>query len=154
MAAKKTKSRTTKSSKKPVSKAKKTVSRSKTTTKVKGKAKTSAKPKALKIAVGAKPFTKSQFVSTIAEHTDLGRKDITNVMNVISEIIAAHIKKRGPAAFSWPGLFKMKTVTKPATKAREGTNPFTGEKMMFKAKPASRKVKILPLKQLKEMASS
>lgn len=146
MAAKKAKSQTTKA-KKPVGKAKKAVTGSKSKAVAK-------KPQALKISVGNKPFTKSEFVSTIAEHTELNRKEITNVMNVISEIIAAHVKKRGPAAFSWPGLFKMKTVTKPATKAREGTNPFTGEKMMFKAKPASRKVKILPLKQLKEMASN
>ena len=42
---------------------------------------------------------------------------------------------------------------KPATKAREGVNPFTGEKMMFKAKPASRKVRALPLKSLKSMVN-
>ncbi|MES2213040.1 MAG: HU family DNA-binding protein [Pseudomonadota bacterium] len=107
-----------------------------------------------KIAVGDKPFTKSQFVSTIAEQTGLARKDVSSVLGVISEIIAAHIKKRGPASFAWPGIMKMKVINKPATKARQGTNPFTGETMMFKAKPASRKVKILPLKQLKEMASS
>jgi len=46
---------------------------------------------------------------------------------------------------------KIKTVKKEATKARKGTNPFTGEEMMFKAKPASTSVKILPLKALKEM---
>ena len=61
------------------------------------------------------------------------------------------MKKRGPNAFSWPGIMKMKVVMKPARKARKGINPFTGEPTVFKAKPASRKVKILPLKQLKEM---
>jgi Bacterial DNA-binding protein len=42
---------------------------------------------------------------------------------------------------------------KPATKAREGINPFTGEKMMFKAKPASKKVRAMPLKNLKAMVN-
>jgi hypothetical protein len=47
----------------------------------------------------------------------------------------------------------MKVVKKPATKAREGINPFTGEKMMFKAKPASKKVRVMPLKNLKNMVN-
>lgn len=105
------------------------------------------------IAVGDKPYTKSQFIATIAEQTGIARKDVTNVLGVVSNIIAAHLNKSGPAVFSWPGIFKMKVVKKPATKARKGINPFTGEPTTFKAKPASRKVKILPLKQLKEMAS-
>jgi nucleoid DNA-binding protein len=51
-----------------------------------------------------------------------------------------------------PGLFKIQTVRKPATKARKGINPFTGEETVFKAKPARTVVKIRPLKKLKEMA--
>ena len=53
--------------------------------------------------------------------------------------------------FSVPGLFKIKVRKKPATKARKGINPFTGEETMFKAKPASKVVKVLPLKNLKDM---
>jgi DNA-binding protein HU-beta len=60
---------------------------------------------------------------------------------------------RGNGLFTLPGLLKLKVVKKPATKAREGVNPFTGEKMMFKAKPASRKVRALPLKSLKSMVN-
>ena len=146
--------------------AKKSVSKSKITTKrvapkkvapkkvVKKVAPKAVKPAAPKnVVVGAKPFTKSQLVSTISEQTGISRKDATNVLGAVSKVIGAHLGKNGPAVFSWPGLFKMKIVKKPATKARKGTNPFTGEPTVFKAKPASRKVKILPLKQLKEMAS-
>ena len=117
------------------------------------KASAAKAPAARNIAVGDKPYTKSQFVATIAEQTGVARKDVTNMLGVVSNIIAAHLSKNGPAVFSWPGIFKMKVVKKPATKARKGINPFTGEPTTFKAKPASRKVKILPLKQLKEMAS-
>ena len=46
---------------------------------------------------------------------------------------------------------KIKVVRKPATKSRKGTNPFTGEAMIFKAKPARKVVKVLALKGLKEM---
>ena len=49
------------------------------------------------------------------------------------------------------GLFKVKVVKKPATKAREGINPFTGEPTIFKAKPARKVVKVLALKGLKDM---
>ncbi|MCC6171207.1 MAG: HU family DNA-binding protein, partial [Gammaproteobacteria bacterium] len=55
--------------------------------------------------------------------------------------------------FTLPGLLKLKVVKKPATKAREGINPFTGEKMTFKAKPASRKVRAMPLKNLKNFVN-
>jgi nucleoid DNA-binding protein len=53
--------------------------------------------------------------------------------------------------FTVPGLMKITVQKKPATKARKGTNPFTGEAMMFKAKPARKVVKVRALKKLKEM---
>ena len=72
------------------------------------------------------------------------------------ESLSGVIKKslRGNGLFTLPGLLKLKVVKKPATKAREGINPFTGEKMTFKAKPASKKVRVLPLKSLKAMVNS
>ncbi len=69
----------------------------------------------------------------------------------LNGIVKKSLKQSG--LFTLPGLLKMKVVKKPATKAREGTNPFTGEKMTFKAKPASKKVRIAALKSLKEMVN-
>jgi hypothetical protein len=46
---------------------------------------------------------------------------------------------------------KLVVQRKPATKARRGINPFTGEETIFKAKPARNVVKIRPLKNLKDM---
>ena len=62
------------------------------------------------------------------------------------------MKKGAAGEFTVPGLMKLQVKSKPATKARKGVNPFTGEEMMFKAKPARRTVKVRPLKKLKEMA--
>ncbi|HWM27396.1 MAG TPA: HU family DNA-binding protein, partial [Woeseiaceae bacterium] len=59
--------------------------------------------------------------------------------------------KRGPGVCNIPGLAKVVVQRKPATKARKGVNPFTGEEMMFKAKPASKTVKVAALKGLKDM---
>jgi nucleoid DNA-binding protein len=105
------------------------------------------------VSVGSKPFTKSQLIATICDHTGVSRKEVVGVLESISHVINAHVSKQGPGIFSLPGLFKIQVVKKPATKARQGINPFTGETMMFKAKPASRRIKIRPLKQLKSMAA-
>ncbi len=99
------------------------------------------------------PMTKSQMFMAIAEDTELTKKQVAAVIDSLSDIIAGHIKKGGAGAINVAGLMKIKTVIKPATKARKGINPFTGEEMMFKAKPKSKKVKILPLSKLKEMAN-
>lgn len=99
-------------------------------------------------------YSKTQMVAEIAEVTGLTRKDVNAVMDELSSIIERHIKKRGVGEFTLPGLLKIKTVKKPAQKARKGVpNPFRpGETMDVAAKPASTKVKVLPLKKLKDMA--
>ncbi len=115
-----------------------------------------ATKKSAKKAAGAaktfkEPASKSTIISAIAESTNLSRKDVSAVMLELSSVIEGHLKKNGAGIFTLPGLLKMKVVRKPATKARMGVNPFTGEQMMFKAKPARNVVKILPLKAVKEM---
>ena len=97
-------------------------------------------------------FNKSQMLNEIAERTELARKDVSSVIDELSVLIERHVKKRACGEFVLPGLLKIQTVRKPATKARKGINPFTGEETTFKAKPARTVVKIRPLKKLKEMA--
>ena len=97
------------------------------------------------------PMTKAQLLSAISEETGLTRKQVTDVMDSLSGQIQRHIKKRGPGTFTLPSLLKIRTVRKPARKARKGTNPFTGEETTFAAKPAHTVVKIQPLKGLKDM---
>jgi nucleoid DNA-binding protein len=98
------------------------------------------------------PMTKSAMMGVIAEETELTKKQVTAVFDSLGTVINGHIKKGGAGVCTIPGLLKIKTVRKPATRARKGVNPFTGEEMMFKAKPARNVVKVLPLKNLKEMA--
>jgi len=98
-------------------------------------------------------FTKTQIINQIAEDNDLSKKEVNGVLESLSEIIQLHINKRSVGEFVLPGLMKIQTVKKPATKARKGINPFTKEEMMFKAKPASTTVKVRALKKLKEMAN-
>jgi nucleoid DNA-binding protein len=95
--------------------------------------------------------TKSEVVNQICEDAELSRKQVAAVFESLNGIIKKSL--RGPGVFTLPGLLKMKVVRKPATKARRGVNPFTKEEMMFKAKPASKKVRLLPLKSLKALVN-
>ncbi|HEX6639191.1 MAG TPA: HU family DNA-binding protein [Steroidobacteraceae bacterium] len=91
--------------------------------------------------------TKSEIVAQICKDAELSRKQVAAVFESLNTQIKKSLRSGG--LFTLPGLLKMKVVKKPATKAREGINPFTKEKMVFKAKPASKKVRVLPLKSLK-----
>lgn len=95
--------------------------------------------------------TKSEILAQISKDTGLSKKDVSAVFESQANIIKKSLKSAG--LFTMPGLLKMKVVKKPATKARQGTNPFTGEPMTFKAKPASRKVRILATKALKDIVA-
>ena len=97
------------------------------------------------------PLNKSQILADIAGSTGVAKRDVGKVLEELSGVIDRHIGKKGPGSFTLPGLFKIKTIKKPATKARKGINPFTKEEVMFKAKPARTVIKIRPLKKLKDM---
>jgi nucleoid DNA-binding protein len=103
-----------------------------------------------KKAPGSRPRSKSEVYSELAQSTGLARKQVAAVFDGLTGLIKKDLNK-GPGIFAVPGLMKITVIRKPATKAREGINPFTGEKTIFKAKPARKVVKIRPLKGLKAM---
>ena len=96
-------------------------------------------------------LSKTQILEQIAENTELSRKQVAAVLDSLTDVIEAHVKKNAVGEFVLPGMLKISTVRKPATKARKGINPFTKEEVMFKAKPASTAVKVRALKKLKDM---
>jgi len=108
---------------------------------------------AKKAAAVKKAMTKSEMFSEIDEGTGLAKKEVAAVFDELESVIKRHIKKGAAGQFTLPGLLKVKTVKKPARKAQKGVpNPFRpGELMDIAAKPASTKVKILPLKKMKDM---
>jgi len=101
------------------------------------------------MAENKKPLTKSQFLNEVAEAAGLKRKDIANVLIAITALAKKELNKKG--LLQIPGFVKIKVVKKPATKQREGINPFTKEKITIKAKPASKAVRVRPVKALKEL---
>ena len=109
--------------------------------------------KAPKLNPSPKPRKKGELFTLIADHTDLNRRQVASVFETLSKVMSVDLAKpsEGKAKeFVVPGLMKVKSIYKPATKAREGKNPFTGEMQMFKAKPAKTVIKIRPLKGLKD----
>lgn len=119
----------------------------------KAPAKKVAAAPAKKLTAVKEKFTKTQLVNELVDKTELSKKEINSVLDELGDIIERHVKKRAVGEFTLPGLLKIKTVKKPAQKARKNVpNPFKpGELMDVAAKPASTKVKVLPLKKLKDM---
>jgi nucleoid DNA-binding protein len=107
-------------------------------------------PKAATGGAG-KAATKGEVYTKLASKCGLTKKQVSSVFDELTEMIGGELGKKGPGLFQLPGLLKLKVVRKPATKAKQGINPFTKEPMMYKAKPARNVVKALPLKTLKEM---
>ncbi len=127
-------------SKKPVKKtvAKKTVK------------KTAAKAKpALDITPVKEKLTKTSLAAYIAEGTEVDVKDVKKVLADLEGIVLGSVHRKGVGEFMMSGLFKIVRQDVPAKKARKGTNPFTGEPTVFKAKPATVRVKIRPMAKLK-----
>ena len=100
-----------------------------------------------------KPLNKTQILEDISESTGLAKKQVGAVLAALGSLIGRHVHKGGVGQFMLPGLLKVKAIKKPAQKARKNVpNPFRpGETMNVAAKPASVKVRILPLKKLKDM---
>lgn len=100
-----------------------------------------------------KPLTKTEIITNIATATGLSKKEISSVFDALSEEIKKSLGQRGAGSFAIPGLLKIEKKKVPARPAKKGVpNPFKpGELMDVAARPAYSKVKIRPLKSLKDM---
>merc|ERR1712078_926866 len=108
----------------------------------------SMKAKAMKSMKKANGLTATAAYQAVADTSGLKRKDVKAVMETYLDVCASELKKTGTVKIGQ--ALKLKLKVKPATPARKGVNPFTKEPGVFKAKPASKNVKALALKKLKE----
>lgn len=105
------------------------------------------------MAAKRKKMTQAEVVRYLAEKTDTTPKFVKTFFSELSSLIVAECNPKSrvaPGVCAIPGIANVKGVKKPARKARKGRNPFTGEEMMFKAKPASTAIRIRPVKKLKD----
>jgi nucleoid DNA-binding protein len=99
----------------------------------------------------AKALSKSEILNQLAERTKLSKKEVGTVIDELTNLIGEELSnKKGARVFNLPGLLKLYVQHKPATKAAERKNPFTGQMQMYPAKPAKDVVKARPLKALKD----
>lgn len=97
--------------------------------------------------------TQSQIVTDVSENCGQNKKIVKAVLDSLRMQIQRHVRQGGSGEMMLPGIgIKVKRFKKKATKARMGVNPFTGEAMKIKAKPASLGVRARALKMLKELA--
>lgn len=95
-----------------------------------------------------KPPTKAQTMSALADKTGLTKAQVNSVFDSLEELIGENLKRHGE--FKISNWIKISVAHKKATKARPGRNPFTGESIMIKAKPAHDVVRVRALKALKD----
>ncbi len=96
---------------------------------------------------------KSGLVSHVAETSGVSSRDVRAVLSALEGAMAGSVHKKGAGSFTLPGYFKITSISVPAKAKRKGINPFTKEEQWFAAKPASTKIKIRPLKKLKDAAA-
>ncbi len=98
----------------------------------------------------AKAMSKSALFEAVTKEAgnNLTKRQVRNVVDALTSVAYKELKKSG--IFAIPGLAKMTVVKKPATKARQGINPFTKEPMMIKAKPARKAIRVRAVKAAKD----
>ncbi|HEX6271180.1 MAG TPA: HU family DNA-binding protein [Anaerolineales bacterium] len=99
-------------------------------------------------AMAGKRMSKTELVEAIANQSGLEKKQVSAVLDALNDVVYKELKEQNDVMV--PGLLKLSTVTKPAVPEREGINPFTKEKTMFKAKPERKVIKARPVKALKD----
>jgi nucleoid DNA-binding protein len=131
-------------------KAKKAVKKavSKAVKKAPAKKAVAAQPAAVKPIKAA--LNKTSLVAHIAENSGVEPKAVKAVLAALEQTTLASMNKKGAGEFTLPGLLKVIAQKVPAKPKRFGKNPFTGEEQWFAAKPATVKVKVRPLKKLKD----
>jgi DNA-binding protein HU-beta len=97
-----------------------------------------------------KPMSKSAVLQAVADAVgdEVPRKHVKHVVESLVDVGHKELKKNG--IFVLHGFAKFVVVKKPARPAREGINPFTGQKQKFAAKPASKAVRARPVKAVKD----
>ncbi|QDT17488.1 HU family DNA-binding protein [Alienimonas californiensis] len=114
--------------------------------------KAAKKAPAKKAAAPAKPMTKAEVLSAMAERTGLQKTEVQSFFTELEGLLGQELGKKGPGSFNVPGLMKVVVQRKDATPETTKKNPFKpGEMMTVSAKPARNVVKIRPLKGLKDL---
>ena len=92
-------------------------------------------------------MTQTQLVSAVAERADLNKGDAKRALTALEDVVLEEIGNAQKVRLA--GLVQLTVRLKPATKARKGRNPATGEEITIAAKPASVDLRARPLARAK-----
>merc|ERR1711982_275738 len=102
--------------------------------------------KAMKsMKAGAKAMGKGAFTAALAAEHEMKTKQVSGIINSLVSVATTEVKKNG--IFTIPGVCRIKTRVKPASKA--GKKVIFGKEVVVKAKPAKTIVKAYPVAALK-----
>ena len=109
----------------------------------------------VKISAVGKKQTKAEIFAAVAERAGSDKKTVRMVLEAVRAQVQAHMMTRGSGEFTIPSLgVKVVRIDKPATKARKGINPFTGEEIDIAAKPKRKAIKVRAMKDLKSLVDA
>ena len=95
-------------------------------------------------------FNKTTLQVHLAEVAGVEPKAAKAILAALEATIVASMSKKGLGEFTLPGLLKITAQAIPAKKKRRGIDPFTKVEREFAAKPATVRVKVRPLKKIKD----
>jgi nucleoid DNA-binding protein len=92
-------------------------------------------------------LTQTQLIAAIAERSELSKADIKRVLSALDDVVLEELGNAQKVRIG--GLVQLNVRVKPASKARQGRNPATGEEITIAAKPASVDLRARPLAKAK-----
>ncbi|HET8528040.1 MAG TPA: HU family DNA-binding protein [Gaiellaceae bacterium] len=92
-------------------------------------------------------LTQSQLTAEIADRAELSRADVKRVLAALEDVVLEELGNAEKVKIG--NLVQLAVRVRPATKARKGRNPATGEEITIAAKPAAVALKARPLARAK-----
>jgi len=97
-------------------------------------------------------LTQAQLAAAVAERANLTRTDAKRALDALEGVVLGEIENAEKVKIG--NLVQLSVRVKPATKARKGRNPATGEEITIAAKPASVDVRARALAKTKSALPS
>jgi nucleoid DNA-binding protein len=97
-------------------------------------------------------LTQTQLAQEVADRADVSRADAKRVLAALEDVILEELGNAEKVKIG--GIVQLAVRVRPATKARKGRNPATGEEITIAAKPAAVALKARPLAKAKSALPS
>ncbi len=92
-------------------------------------------------------LTQTQLAAAVADRADISRAEAKRLLAAFEEVVLEELGNAQKVRIG--GLVQLTVRVKPATKARKGRNPATGEEITIAAKPAGVDLRARPLARAK-----